>query len=63
MAFRRKKGFTATRSKLTSRRLRTATVGTHVPRRSRADTNAASVGFSNPRKQRRATRGYVDTIQ
>ena len=62
MAFRRKKGFTATRSKLTSRRLRTATVGTHVPRRSRADTNAASVGFSNPRKQRRATRGYVDTI-
>ena len=59
---RRRQGFTAAQSKTTSRRLRTATVGTHVPRRSRADTNAASVGFSNPRKQRRATRGYVDTI-
>ncbi|WP_080798587.1 LCP family protein [Arabiibacter massiliensis] len=58
----RKKGFTATQSKLTSRRLRSATVGTHVPRRSHQGMNGASMGFSSPRKQKRAARGYVDTI-
>lgn len=62
MVNRRKKGFTASQSKLTSRRLRSATVGTHVPRRTRSNMNGASMGFSNPRKQKRATRGYVDTI-
>lgn len=62
MVNRRKKGFSATQSKLTSRRLRSATVGTHVPRRARSDMNGASMGFSSPRKQKRAARGYVDTI-
>ncbi len=59
---KRRKGFSATQSKITSRRLRTATLGTHVPRRSRGRMNADSVGFSSARKQKRAARGYVETI-
>lgn len=63
MVNKRKKGITASRSKSTSRRLRTATIGTHAAggRPSRR-MNGDSVSFSSARKQRRATRGYVDTI-
>lgn len=63
MVNKRKKGITASRSKSTSRRLRTATIGTHASggRPSRR-MNGDSVSFSSARKQRRATRGYVDTI-
>lgn len=61
MVDKRKQGFTQARSKLTSYRLKSATVGTHVPRRS-SRMNADSVGFSSPRKQKRAARGIVDTI-
>lgn len=63
MVNKRKKGITASRSKSTSRRLRTATIGTHAAggRPSRR-MNGDSVSFSSARKQRRATRGYVETI-
>ncbi|RDB63181.1 LytR family transcriptional regulator [Gordonibacter sp. 28C] len=63
--FGRKKGFTATQSKLTSHRMRSATLGTHVPRRIRpasARMNADAVGFSSTRKKKRAARGVVDTL-
>lgn len=63
MVQRRKKGFTAAQSKSTSRRMKTATVGTHMPTRVRSSRmNGDAVGFSSPRKQKRASRGYVDTI-
>lgn len=62
MVNKRKQGFTQARSKLTSHRMRSATVGTHVPRRSSRHMNGESVGFSSPRKQKRAARGIVDTI-
>lgn len=64
MIQRRKKGFSATHSKLTSRRLRSATVGTHVPRRVRSSRhmNGETVGFSSPSKQKRAARGFVDNV-
>lgn len=63
MVNKRKKGITASRSKTTSRRLRTATIGTHVSGgRSSRHMNGESVSFSSARRQRRATRGYVDTI-
>lgn len=64
MIHRRKKGFSATHSKLTSRRLRSATVGTHVPRRpgSSRHMNGEAVGFSSPSKQKRAARGFVDNV-
>ena len=61
MVTRRKKGFSASRSKYTSRRLRTATIGSHVPR-SPGRMNGQSVGFSSARKSKRAARGFVDTI-
>lgn len=61
MVNKRKQGFTQARSKLTSHRMKSATVGTHVPRSSR-HMNGESVGFSSPRKQKRAARGIVDTI-
>lgn len=61
MVNKRKQGFTQARSKLTSHRMKSATVGTHVPRSSR-HMNGESVGFSSPRKQKRAARGVVDTI-
>lgn len=63
--FGRKRGFTAAQSKLTSHRMRSATVGTHVQRRVRSSSrhmNADSVGFSNTRKKQRAARGVVDTL-
>lgn len=59
---KRRKGFSAAQSKITSHRMRSATLGTHVPRRSKGYMNGESVGFSSPRKQKRAARGYVDTI-
>lgn len=62
MVNKRKQGFTQARSKLTSHRMKSATVGTHVPRRSSRHMNGESVGFSSPRKQKRAARGIVDTI-
>lgn len=63
--FGRRKRFTTSRSRDTSRRLRSATIGTHVPRRTPAPTrhmNADAVGFSNPHKKRRAARGIVGTL-
>ncbi len=63
--FGRKKGFRAIRLKLMSYRMRSATYGTHVPRRARParqDMNAKDVGFSNSRKKRRAARGIVDHV-
>lgn len=63
--FGKKKGFTTTQSRLTSRRMRSATLGTHIPRRGHTSSrhmNADSVGFSNSRKNKRASRGVVDTI-
>ncbi len=63
--FGRKKGFTATQSKLTSHRMRSATLGTHVQKRVRSGSrhmNADSVGFANSRKKKRAARGVVDTL-
>lgn len=63
--FRRKKGFTAAQSKLTSRRMQSATIGTHVSRRTRTPgrgANAEAVGFSNSRRSRRAARGVVDHV-
>ena len=62
MVNKRKQGFSQARSKLTSHRMKSATVGTHVPRRSSRHMNGASVGFSSPRKQKRAARGIVNTI-
>ena len=60
----RKKGFTTSQSKLTSHRMKSAMVGTHIPRRGRSSgpANADSVGFSNVRKNKRAARGIVDTL-
>ncbi|WP_449316610.1 LCP family protein [Rubneribacter sp.] len=61
---RRRQGFTAAQSKTTSRRLRTATLGTHVPRKVRTGSmNAESVGFSSARRQRRAARGFVNNVR
>lgn len=62
--FRNRKGFNAAQLRTTSTHLRTATYGTHVPRRDRSahHMNADSVGFSNGRKKKRAARGIVDTI-
>lgn len=62
---KRKRGFTAAQTKTTSRRMRSATLGTHVPRRARATSrhmNADAVGFSNMRKKKRAARGIVHTL-
>lgn len=49
-------------SKLTSRRMRSATLGSHVPRVRPAHMNADQVGFSSPRRQKRAQRGYVSNV-
>lgn len=62
MVNKRKQGFTQARSKLVSHRMKSATVGTHVPRGSLRHMNGDSMGFSSPRKQKRAARGIVDTI-
>lgn len=61
MVTRRNGGYSASHLKHTSRRMRSATIGTHVNRSSR-HMNADQVGFSSARKQKRAARGYVDTI-
>lgn len=61
--FKRKKSFTAAGTKLTSHRMRSAMLGTHVERRVRPKhrrMNADAVGFSSSRKKRRAARGLVD---
>ena len=57
MVNKRKQGLTQARAKLTSHRMRSATVGTHVPRRSSRHMNGEAVGFSSPRKRKRAARG------
>ena len=64
--FGKKKGFSASQSRHTSRKMISHTIGTHVarggtPRHSRG-MNASSVGFSNDRKKRRAARGIVDHV-
>ena len=60
----RKKGFTAAQSKRTSARMDRSTIGTHnQPRaRARSSANGAGVGFSNPRKSKRAARGMVSNL-
>ena len=62
--FKRKKGITAVQSKLTSHRMRSAQLGTHVQRRPQSSRhmNADAVGFSSARKKKRAARGVVDTL-
>lgn len=62
---KRRKGFSASHSKATSRRLQSATLGTHVPTsrsRSTSHMNADQVGFSNTRKKQRAARGVVQNV-
>lgn len=62
---KRRKGFSASHSKATSRRLQSATLGTHVPaqkRRQSGHVNADQVGFSNTRKNQRAARGVVQNV-
>ena len=54
---RKRKDITQINSKLTSRRMRSATLGTHVPKARPAHMNADQVGFSSPRRQKRAQRG------
>ena len=60
----RSDSFKPRRSRRTSRDIRSNVVGTHagVGRLSERPTNASAVGFSNPRKQRRASRGYVSSV-
>lgn len=63
--FKRKKGFTAAGTKLTSYRMRSAMLGSHVERQRktrRGHMNADAVGFSSSRKRRRAARGLVDHV-
>ncbi|WP_337368366.1 LCP family protein [Senegalimassilia faecalis] len=59
---RKRKDITQINSKLTSRRMRSATLGTHVPTSRPAHMNADQVGFSSPRRQKRAQRGYVSNV-
>lgn len=60
----RSDGFKARRSRRTSRDVRSNVVGTHVGVGgvSSRPTNGSAVGFSNPRKQRRASRGQVNSV-
>lgn len=72
--FGKKKGFTASQSKRMSRKMQSNTVGSHVVRppasgRGRhaggtasRQRGAASVEFSNARRQGRANRGYVSSV-
>lgn len=71
MALHSKKGFSASQTKRTSRRMNDSMIGSHVERpsvsrgRHRADARAAGttrVDFSDSRRSRRATRGYVDQV-
>ncbi len=59
-----RKNITTARSKNTSRKMKSATVGTHikVPHKTR-HMNADQVGFSSPRKQKRARRGMVSNVR
>lgn len=59
-----RRNITTARSKNTSRRMKSATVGTHikVPHNTR-HMNADQVGFSSPRKQKRARRGMVSNVR
>lgn len=59
---RKRSDITQINSKLTSRRMRSATLGTHVPKVRPAHMNADQVGFSSPRRQKRAQRGYVNNV-
>lgn len=59
---KRRKGFSAAHSRLTSFRLRSATLGTHVPRRASCRPNVDAVDFSSSRKKKRAVRGYVNNV-
>ncbi len=60
----KRKGFSASQSKHTSRRIRSAMLGTHAGAAPHASgrMNADRVGFSNARRQKRATRGYVTNV-
>lgn len=59
---RRRNNINAINSKLTSRRMRSATLGTHVQKLRPEHMNADRVGFSSPRRQKRAQRGYVNNV-
>lgn len=64
MAYKPRK-VSASHSNRTSRKLRDATIGTHVPsgtRRTANRVNGGTVQFSNPRKSTRAKRGVVDHV-
>ncbi|MEQ3362861.1 LCP family protein [Raoultibacter massiliensis] len=64
MAYKRRK-ISASHSNRTSRKLRDATIGTHVPssaRKTPGRASGSSVEFSNPRKSVRAQRGIVDHV-
>lgn len=60
-----RKGFSASRSKLMSFRMRRATLGTHVsrrPHRPYARLNDDAVDFSSARKKKRAVHACVDNV-
>lgn len=60
---KRRKDINAASAKLTSYRMRNATLGTHVqPRRRPGHANASSVNFSSSRRHQRAQRGYVNNV-
>lgn len=66
----RKKGFSASQTKRTSRRMSDSMIGSHVERSAsrgrhaagRPDAGTSKVDFSDGRRSRRATRGYVDQV-
>ncbi|MEC4176639.1 LCP family protein [Adlercreutzia sp. R21] len=71
MALHGKKGFSASQTKRTSRRMNGSMIGSHVERPSvkrgrhsaeRGDAGTNRVDFSDSHRSRRATRGYVDQI-
>lgn len=71
MAFGKKKGFSASQTRRTSRRMSDNMIGSHVERPSVSRGRHAASGnprgtdrveFSNNRRSQRATRGYVDQV-
>ena len=64
MTQRRNRTYSSGHYRTTSRRVNDSTLGTHVTRRASSSrhTNADSVDFSNARRSRRATRGYVEAV-
>ncbi len=71
MALHGKKGFSASQTKRTSRRVSDSMIGSHVARPSvsrgrhgadRSSTGTSRVDFSDSHRSRRATRGFVDQI-